>query len=131
MPVGLLGAELQLRGAIGRPSPSQHEEEFSKGHSCARRSSAPLQKEWEQRLQSDLEECGLEDLVVGRRRYWAGHFLMFPCGALEVLWSPSEPVLMRAEGGQVGRTVPSPRTTPFLGSETRLTRRQHLLDLGL
>lgn len=59
------------------------------------------------------------------------HFLTVSCRALEVLRSPREAALMRTEGGQVARTVPCPRNTPFLGSGSRLTRPQHILDLGL
>ena len=71
---GLLETELQLVGAMGRPSPSQHKEEFSKGCSCAEMNPAmpggrgPLCNSVDRGCRATRRGCGLEDLVVGRRR---------------------------------------------------------------
>ena len=71
---GLLGIESQLVGAMGRPSPSQHKGEFSKGRSCAEMEPAmpggrgPPCNSVGRGCRATRRECGLEDLVVGRRR---------------------------------------------------------------
>lgn len=91
---GLLGTESQLVGAMGRPSPSQQKEEFSKGRSCAEMEPTmpggrgPLCNSVGRGCRATQGGCGLEALVAGRRRHWAGQSLrVFPPGALGVLWS--------------------------------------------